>query len=700
MHAMNRRDFLKSVGSSTATAALLRHSLARAAALPAIRGAGTIEDVEHIVIFMQENRSFDHYFGHLSGVRGFSDRFPLQLPGDKPVWFQPRMHRPEEAILPFHLDTRRSAAALLEDLDHSWRSQHGAMASGRFDAWPRNKTDMTMGYFLRADVPFHYALADAFTICDHYFCSIAGPTCPNRTMLWSGSIDPFGLNGGPLIDNDVWPDTRGVEPFTWTTYAERLQRAGITWRVYQEGLGDDDQHPMSGNFGDNALAYFEPFARAAKESPLHRRAMRAAGVARLKQDVLAGRLPQVSWIVTPAGYSEHPSYPPAYGAIYIARVLDALTADRDTWGRTVLLLNYDENDGFFDHLVPPQPPTPIHPGISTVSTAGEVHDTVSPDHPTPHTPDQLPYGLGPRVPMLAISPWSKGGYVCSEVFDHTSVIRFLETRFGVQEPNITPWRRAVCGDLTSAFDFTSHDARHVSLPATSGYWNLIHRESRLPMPVVPNQHEPALLAQEPGVRPARPLPYALELDLLGTHDGVRLRFDNRSRVGACCTAYWDGSVGLPRRYTVGAGHRLEDFVRLPRGQRPAMTVYGPNGFVRRIQGEGAAPLAVGATAEPGGNLRLRLRNPGDRVLVAHVFDEAYGRGGHRIPIGPGKTVDWRCDVRASHHWYDISVSAGRYRWRLAGHIETGEPSYSDPASGAPVLSVADAAPGSAVRGAG
>jgi phospholipase C len=677
---MNRRHFLQSVGLSAASAALLRNSLARAAALPAVRRSGTIQDVEHVVVFMQENRSFDHYFGHLPGVRGYSDRFPLQLPGGKPVWFQPRMQRPGETILPFHLDTRRSSAQFVKDLDHSWATQHGAIAGGRLDGWPRSKTDMTMGYFLRADVPFHYALADAFTICDHYFCSIAGPTCPNRSMLWTGSIDPQGLGGGPFINNDVCIYTPGVKPFTWTTYAERLQQAGITWRIYQEGLGHDDNTPMLGNFNDNALAYFEAFTAAPQDSELYRRAMLPAGVDQLKKDVRAGQLPQVSWIVTPGGYSEHPSYPPAYGAIYIARVLDALTADLDTWGKTVVLLDYDENDGFFDHLVPPQPPTPTYPGISTVSTEGEVHDTANSHDPKANPPDHLPYGLGPRVPMLAISPWSKGGYICSEVFDHTSVIRFLETRFGVREPNITPWRRSVCGDLTSAFDFASHSARHVSLPATSGYWDLLHQESKLPAPTVPDRQSGALATQEPGMRPARALPYAVELDLLAASDGVHLHFDNRSRVGACCTAYWDASDGLPRRYTLGAGHRLQDFVPLPRKQTLAMTVHGPNGFVRKIQGEGPAPLEVIGRAEPPGNMRLRLRNVSDRALTVRIKDEAYGRGEHTLAVGPGKTAEWLCDLRASHHWYDLSVSAERHQWRLAGHVETGQESYSDPAS--------------------
>ena len=682
---MNRRDFLKSVGSGVATAAFLHDSLARAAALPAIGRSGTLEDVEHVVVLMQENRSFDHYFGHLSGVRGYNDRFAPRIGGGRPVWFQPRMRRPDQPVLPFHLDTHRSSAQLLQDLDHSWASQHGAIAAGRMDAWPLNKTDMTMGYFLRQDIPFHYALADAFTICDHYFCSIAGPTCPNRAMLWTGSIDPRGMGGGPFIDDDVWIYTKGVKPFAWSTYAERLQRAGITWQVYQEGLEEIDDDPMTGNYHCNALAYFKPFADAPQGSALQRRALSAGGIGRLRQDVLQERLPQVSWIVMPAGYSEHPSYPPAYGAVYIARVLEALTVNPKIWGRTVLLLNYDENDGFFDHMVPPQPPTPVLPGISTVTTEGEVHDIVNPDHPTLYSPDQLPYGLGPRVPMLAISPWSRGGYVCSEVFDHTSVIRFLEARFGVKEPNITPWRRAICGDLTSAFDFTSYRSRRLELPSTSGYQDMVHRQAILPPPVVPDRQAIAIIAQERSARPARALPYALELNVGMQAGGAQLRFNNRSAVGVCCTAYWDGSFAIPRRYTIGAGHQLEDLMRPPANQALALSVYGPNGFLRSVRGAGDCALEVSSAATSAGSIGLRLYNRGRRSLLATVRDESYGQGERRVAVGPDETREILWDLRPSHHWYDLGISLDQHHWRLAGHVEDGHESVSDPANVAPVL---------------
>ncbi len=681
---MNRRDFLRSVGSGAA-AAFLHNSLARAAALPAIGRSGTLEDVGHIVVYMQENRSFDHYFGHLSGVRGYNDRFALRLASGKPVWFQSRMQRPAESILPFHLDTHSCSAQLIRDLDHSWDSQHAAIAAGRMDAWALNKTDMTMGYFLRQDIPFHYALADAFTICDHYFCSIAGPTCPNRTMLWTGSIDPEGTGGGPYIDDDVWIYTKGVKPFVWGTYPERLQRAGITWRVYQEGLHEIHDDPMTGNYYCNALAYFKAYADAPPGSELQRRALSEGGIVRLREDVLNERLPQVSWIVAPAGYCEHPSYPPAYGAIYIARVLEALTANPKVWGKTALLLDYDENDGFFDHMVPPQPPTPVQPGISTVSTEGEIHDRIKVNHPTLYTPDQLPYGLGPRTPMLAISPWSRGGYVCSEVFDHTSVIRFIEARFGVKEPNITPWRRAVCGDLTAAFDFASYSSRRLSLPSTSGYRDRVYREATLPAPVVPGVQAIEIAAQEQGVRPARALPYALELNL-GAHDGgVRLRFDNRSTVGVCCTAYWDGSSAIPRRYTIGAGHRLEDAVHPAAHQALALSVYGPNGFLRALRGPGDCALEVVGSAAPGGDIRLQLRNTGDRPLAVTIRDQSYGGGERGVQVAPGAVQELLWSLQQSHHWYDLTVTVGQHQWRLAGHIEDGHESVSDPANVAPVL---------------
>ena len=143
----------------------------------------------------------------------------------------------------------------------------------------------------------------------------------------------------------------------------------------------------------------------------------------------AGKLPQVSWIVAPEAFTEHPNWPANYGAWYISQVLDALTADPDVWSKTALFIIYDENDGFFDHVVPPYAPS---------DRAGPLDRRPSPTSSTTPRPRDAnaagPYGLGQRVPMIVVSPWSKGGWVCSEVFDHTSIIRFIEQRFGVHEP--------------------------------------------------------------------------------------------------------------------------------------------------------------------------------------------------------------------------------------------------------------------------
>ncbi|MDX5935990.1 phosphocholine-specific phospholipase C [Acidithiobacillus thiooxidans] len=687
---MRRRDFLKSIGAGATLTAFLGSSVARAAMLPALSRSGTLEDVEHIVVFMQENRSFDHYFGHLSGVRGFNDRFPLTLPGNVPVWFQNRMEGAQKYILPFHLNTHKTSAQFLVDLDHAWASQHGAIAGGLMNAWPLNKTDMTMGYFQRKDLPFHYALADAFTTCDHYFASIAGPTCPNRSMLFTGTIDPSGQGGGPFIDDNTWNYSplgfaeKALKPFTWTTYAERLQAAGISWYVYQEGLETKNHNPLTGNFGDNALAWFKPFAEASSSNEIYQRGMGDGGLARLRADVLHKRLPQVSWIVTPAGYSEHPSYPPAYGAIYIARVLDALTSNPEVWGKTVVFLDYDENDGFFDHVTPPQPPTPVRPGKSTVSTEGEVHNQINPDWPVLYSPDQLPYGLGPRTPMITISPWSRGGYVCSEVFDHTSVIRFIEKRFGVSEPNITPWRRAICGDLTSAFDFSRPDERKVSLPSTTNYVATVHHEFTLPAPEVP-EHTESIIPQESGLRKRRALAYATEVRLEATRRGVRLHMHNPSELGVVCTAYWDGSHELPHHYTIGAGAKLEDEMLLPKNQKLALTVYGPDSYIRKITGTGPSALHIDTQGIKTGDIRILLYNAGAETLPIEIADPVYGQATRKFSLTAGQTQEVQWNLQPSHHWYDLMISTPQHQWRMAGHVENGHESWSDPANNTPIL---------------
>jgi len=712
MTSPSRRRFLQSVASSAGAAAAmtaLPDSIRKALAVPAASRTGTIKDIEHIVVFMQENRSFDHYFGHMRGVRGYNDRFPIPLPNGNTVWSQPSKANAAKPVVPFHLDTTTTSAQCLGDLDHSWYKTHSAINNGIYNAWPANKTDMTMGYHLRSDLPFHYALADAFTICDAYYCSMPGPTHPNRAYLMTGMVDPDATQGGPLLDNNDFVD--GDKPpqyqlLSWETFPEVLEKAGVTWQVYQQGTDGSD--PLTGNYGTNILQNFTNFINAQPGSSLYERAQTVRTIDQLKADVLANQLPQVSYLCPPAAYSEHPSYTPAYGAEYTSMILDALTSNPEVWSKTVLLIMYDENDGFFDHVPPPQVPTTRAQGMSTVTTEGEIHNKINPaGRQGTYTVDNLPYGLGTRVPMTIVSPWTKGGFVCSEVFDHTSVIRFIEERFHVKCPNITKWRRAVCGDLTSAFDFRTPDASVPALPDTSNYKTIADNQcATQPKPVVPAV--PGLVdPQEPGIRFARALPYEVHVNAkLDTKRNVlELNFGNTGSVGAHFYVYSSNRTDGPWRYTVEHDKSLSDEwdLSLTNGEYQ-FTVFGPNGFVRRFNGDVTADVQAAAKGHhktkvalpevkaqydvANGNLVLKFTNKGDKNARLSVADNAYGARTKPVIVPAGETVEEKWVLASSHHWYDLTVTDNdddAFQRRLAGHIETGKPSITDPAAVAPVM---------------
>jgi len=448
-----RRGFLSNVACLTAGAfgaSLLPQNVQRALATPFRRGS--FADIKHIVLLMQENRSFDHYFGTMAGVSGFSDAAALKGPNGKSVFYQPDAENPQGYMLPFHLDTRKTGAQKIPTTSHAWEVQHAAWNHGRMDQWlpAHRKADgvkgpYTMGYHTRADIPFHFELAESFTLCDAYFCSIFGPTWPNRLYWMTGMIDPEGRAGGPIIVNKI-PE----EGLKWTTYAERLEKAGISWKVYQ----------IADNYNTNAFEFFKVFREAAKGSPLYEKAMVHGSEGQFEYDARHDRLPAISWILPSREQSEHPDYTPAEGAAFIASKIDAIASNPDVWAKTVFILDYDENDGLFDHVPPPTAPseTPLE------------------------FVQGLPIGAGFRVPCIIISPWTAGGWVCSDPFDHTSVLRFLEKFTGVREPNISDWRRKTFGDLTSAFRFDAMAARP-SLRDTSGDVILSKREpSPLPLP--------------------------------------------------------------------------------------------------------------------------------------------------------------------------------------------------------------------------
>lgn len=416
---------------------------------------GNLRDIRHVVILMQENRSFDHYFGTLSGVRGFGDPNALRLSTGRNVFYQPDAENPLGYLLPFHLDTRSTSAQKIPSTSHAWAVQHEAWNGGRMDRWlaaHRNADGANgpycMGYYTRDDIPFHFALAETFTLCDHYHCSVMGPTHPNRMYLMTGTLDPGGHNGGPLLNNSAPADG-----FRWTTYPERLEQAGISWKVYQQ----------KDNFGCNMLEYFHQFQQAPKSSGLYQRGMVHDPEGQFEYDARHDRLPAVSWIIPQSWQSEHPDYMPADGAAFVASKLDAIASNPDVWAKTIFILNYDENDGIFDHVPPPVPP------------AGTPDEFV----------DNLPIGGGFRVPCILISPWTTGGWVCSQPFDHTSVLQFLEHFTGVREPDITAWRRQTFGDLTSAFRFA--DSQTVSMPAAANDAVSLARyeAAHLPKPVFP-----------------------------------------------------------------------------------------------------------------------------------------------------------------------------------------------------------------------
>ncbi|WP_394762323.1 phosphocholine-specific phospholipase C [Phenylobacterium sp.] len=685
--AGDRRAFLQLAAGAALGAAALPPGVAAALALPANRVTGTIRDVEHVVILMQENRSFDHYFGTMRGVRGFGDPRPIDLPSGQPVWKQPGAKTANgdgvSTVSPFHLDTNSTRAETMFSLDHSWKGSHARWK--HHDAWIPAKTPLSMGYHTRADLPFYYALADAFTVCDAYHASIFASTNPNRLYLFSGhsglatgDTSKIVVANPPEETNetaDPAKDGPNFKGLTWPTYAERLQAAGVSWRVYQE----------FNNYGDNGLAYFANFRGIGPDSALYQRgrawvagaseanAKTSKGehlVAAFAADVAADRLPQVSWIVPSYQLSEHPSATPSDGAFLTARLIAALAANPKVWAKTVFILNYDENDGFFDHVPPPIPPAGAATGKSTVDLAQEDYHGE-------------PVGLGPRVPMLVVSPWTKGGFVNSQLFDHTSVIRFLEARFEVMEPHISPWRRAVTGDLTSVFDFKNPNRATITLPDASGLPPRAEQAKALPFPKAPATAQ-AHPRQEPGQRPARALPYAFEVASRVTPNGLALTLANTGAAGAAFDLRAPHG-GEPRFYAVEAGKRIEDLA--PADGRYDLTLQGPNGFVRGFRGEtgAAGPEASARFDAATGKLLVTLRNTSARALTLDVAPNAYLAAPARLHrLAPGATVVDAWDLKASRSWYDLTVTCAEtpsFQRRLAGHGEDGKPSLSDPLFG-------------------
>lgn len=721
--SLSRRNFIRSMTSSGVAAASLATfppSIRKALAIPANNRTGTIKDVEHIVILMQENRSFNHYFGTLKGVRGFGDRFTIPLPGGRQVWEQ--KDDKGNVILPYHLDGSKGNAQRVNGTPHTWVDGQAAWDHGRMSEWPRYKNAHSMGYYRETEIPFQFALANAFTICDAYHCSMHTGTNSNRLFLWTGTNGPSA--GGEAVVNNVW-DSIGSSKlgFEWTTYPERLEKAGVSWKVYQN---------MPDNFTDNPLSGFKQYRKANEDSgkpvkssgsspayapeddintPLYKgiaNTMPDGGfLEQLRQDVLNNELPQVSWVVAPATYSEHPGpSSPVQGAWYTQELLNALTANPEVWSKTVFIVNFDENDGYFDHCPSPSAPSYLPDGSkagkTTLSEEALSYEYYT--HPNPKgivgqpKPDKKVYGPGIRVPMYVISPWSRGGWVNSETFDHTSVIRFIEERFGVKEPNISPFRRAVCGDLTSAFNFTSPNNEPIPYlegTRTKEEADTIRKEQER-LAQVPRPLDPQLPVQHTGVRPSRALDYELHVSARCDHkDGVQLIFSNTGKNAAVFHVYDKLNLDrIPRRYMVEAGKSLEDTWDVIKDNvgRYDLWVLGPNGFHRHFKGDVTRLEATAALPEirvcydvANGDVYVELLNGGKAACTFTVQADYYREDGPwTVTVEPARKESLSWDLRQSGRWYDFSLrcdSDPSFYRRFAGRVETGEHGVSDPALG-------------------
>ncbi|MCX4604314.1 phospholipase C, phosphocholine-specific [Streptomyces anulatus] len=657
-------------------------------------GGGGLGSIKHVVILMQENRSFDHYFGTLRGVRGFGDRNAIELPTGGTVFEQPAAAG--STVLPFPVrgaaEEQKKDLQYIGALDHSWNGGAKAWGGGWMNGWISAKTAATMAYYDRRDIPLHYELADTFTVCDAYHSSIHTSTSPNRNHLWSGKTG-FEPNGKRAVGNDAYNE--GTHPgYDWSTYAERLEKAGRSWRTYTEWENfTDNQIEFYATFkaiARKALArtgghtYMEAFyakVRGASETERTRllglleegvatldrreRSLFERGLRRVPtgtladefaKDVAAGTLPAVSYLVPSAIDSEHPSTSsPVHSATIVYKILDALGKHPDVWRHTAVLINYDENDGFFDHVPPPVAPP-------------EVADEQWEGRPT---------GLGIRVPLLVVSPWTVGGYVCSEVFDHTSVIRFLERWTGVKEPNISDWRRRVTGDLTSAFDFTRARRQPAvqtpgAIPPFEGRWQ--------PKPPAVQQ----LPAQEPGARPARPLPYQPDARARRSGDTLRVELANAGRSSAHFALYpYAGEFPAPQHKDVrDTAHWTVPLT----GEAYRFTVTGPNGFRREFAGpvDGGAEVATRIDHRDR-DLHLTLRNSGRRTLtflvrpLGYVDEDDVRDWTRRVTVKPGRSRALVHSAADAHGWYDLAVTVDGedgFRRRLMGHIENGRASVS------------------------
>lgn len=834
-----RRDFIKKAALLSGGAGFMNSlplSVQRALSIDPVPGS-TYLDAEHIVVLMQENRSFDHSYGCLQGVRGFNDPRAILLPNKNKVWLQ--ANDVGDIYLPFRLNMRETRSTWLGSLPHSWADQVDARNNGKYDKWLLAKASgregfervpLTLGYYNREDIPFYYSLADAFTVCDQNFCSSLTGTTPNRLYLWTGTIRATQSKDAQAnVSNG---DVGNEKEVSWKTFPERLEENDISWKIYQNelsiesGLSDEEDEWLS-NFTDNPIEWFSQYqvrfsrthheylekmaaivpgeikmleemlsqAEAGsekaekterelknkraflqriqdrhrwsrenfeklpdKQKNLHNKAFstntkdpyyRELDILRYKdgnaeqemkvpkgdvlhqfrEDVNNGHLPTISWVIGSANFSDHPGAP-WYGAWYVSEVLDILTKNPEVWKKTIFILCYDENDGYFDHVPPFVPPHPNKPGTGLVS-AGidtsveyvELEQDLKRTRPASARESSI--GLGYRVPLMIASPWSRGGAVCSQVFDHTSILqlmeKFLRHKSGrpVEETNISSWRRTVCGDLSSVFK--PYNGEKIKLPeplVKEPFYESIHKAQFKKDPFgyrklggedIRQLNKGAQLSwaprQEKGTRVSCPLPYELYADgrlgddkmsfQIGLMSGNQVFGKDSAGCPFMVYAWQKDDLGV-RNYAVRAGDTLKDSWELDEfeNRQYHFNLYGPNGFSREFKGNAGDPeISIGFEYERSkadskkltGNIVLHI-SAGQAYSIV-IRDNAYGKGILQRQLGKkmGKEkLSLVLDCSKSFGWYDFSIQAkghADFEQRFTGHVETGEWSRTDPAMG-------------------
>ncbi|WP_409966710.1 hypothetical protein PIECOFPK_01154 [Mycovorax composti] len=830
-----RRDFIKKamlLSGAAGVSAFIPDSIKAALAIDPAPGS-TFLDAEHIVILMQENRAFDHSYGTLRGVRGFNDPRAITLPDNNPVWFQTDEHG--DIYAPFRLDIKNSKITWMGDLPHSRHSQVDAHNQGKYDKWLLAKKSgnkkyasipLTMGYYTREDIPFYYALADAFTICDQNFCSAMTSTTPNRSFFWTGNImsEENGLQKANIRNTDY-----GHAKMRWKSFPELLTENNIDWKFYQNEIScgggfKGEERSWLANFGCNLLEFFAAYnvkftpryiqslinqietlpgeinalqqaspgemdeeknkaairdkqkaldnARAEfakwnkenfeklseKEKELFRRAFTTnigdpnyrkltkfkyidngkerelevpAGdiFYQFRKDVKEGKLPTVSWLAGPQKFSDHPSAP-WYGAWYISEILDILTQNPEVWRKTIFIITYDENDGYYDHIPPFSISDNKVPGtgkcapeidteIEHVRFENEVKQGIPPGQAR-----EAPVGLGFRVPMIIASPWTRGGKVNSQLFEHTSTLQFLEYfcskkfKKNIRFEGINPWRRAISGDLTSVFSAYKENDKKVDFVDRDEFIKTIYNAKFTPEPagfkktnksdLEKGNYSAWLPKQEAGTKRACPIPYELYVNgrLSKDKKTFSINFEASKKyfgeraAGSPFRVYAMGKhkalanpqeyeVNRSWNYTVAAGYKLEDSWKLEDFATGAyhLRVYGPNGFYREFIGDAQDPqitIHCGYQHQRRltGNVELSISNEGTTEQVVEIIDNAYGNAPIVQKVAAGKTVNIILNLTKSHSWYDFTVkSRNKMQQRFAGHVETGEESITDPYMG-------------------